>query len=81
MDQHNDKSEEKVLARVPQTINVWATAGEIGVLIALPLVVLVLLGIKLDRYLGTMPLFIICGMILAMVISTIAIARKVRRLG
>lgn len=64
----------------PRLLNVWAIAGEVGFIIALPLVVLVLLGIKLDKALGTTPLFIIGGMVLAMVVSTVAIARKVKRL-
>lgn len=66
---------------IVQTINVWSTAGEIGVLIALPLVVLLLLGIKLDKKLGTTPLFIIVALIGSMVLSTVAIARKIKRLG
>lgn len=65
---------------VAQTINVWSTAGEVGLLIALPLVLLILLGIKLDKKLGTTPLFIIVAMISSMVLSTIAIARKIRQL-
>lgn len=66
---------------IVQTINVWSTAGEIGVIIALPLVVLLLLGIKLDKKLGTTPLFIIIALIGSMVLSTVAIARKIKRLG
>jgi F0F1-type ATP synthase assembly protein I len=61
-------------------LNVWAIAGEVGFLIAIPLVVLVLLGIKLDKYFATTPLFIIVGMLLAFVISTISIARKVKQI-
>lgn len=66
--------------RSTSALNVWALAGDVGFVIAVPLVVLVLLGIKLDKYLGTMPLFIILGMLLAGVISTLSIARKVKRL-
>jgi len=62
------------------TINLWAMSGEIGFLIAVPLVFFVLVGIKIDRYLGTMPLFIIIGMFLAMAASSIAIARKIKAL-
>lgn len=65
---------------IVKTINVWGTAGEIGILIALPLVVLLLLGIKLDKKLGTTPLFIIVALIGSMVLSTIAIARKIKKI-
>ncbi len=64
----------------PPIINVWAVAGEIGLIIALPLVLLILGGIKLDKTLGTTPLFIIVALVFSMVISTIAIARKIKRL-
>lgn len=62
-----------------KTANVWALAGEIGLLLALPLVILVPLAVKADRSLGTLPLFVIGSLVLALVISTIAVARKVKR--
>ncbi|MEX1997195.1 MAG: AtpZ/AtpI family protein [Candidatus Andersenbacteria bacterium] len=63
----------------PAFFNLWVVSGEIGLLLAIPLVVLILLGIKVDRALGTTPLFIIGGMIVSMVLSSVAIARKIRR--
>lgn len=60
-------------------INVWAIAGEIGLIIALPLVFLILIGVKVDRLLNTTPLFIIVALIFSMVISTITIVRKVKQ--
>lgn len=63
-----------------KTINVWALAGEIGLLLALPLVILVPLAVKLDKAVGTMPLFIIGSLILSMIISTLAVARKIRKI-
>lgn len=60
-------------------INLWALSGELGLLIALPLVFLVVIGVKLDKWLGTLPLFIIVGMALAGVVSAIAVARKIKR--
>lgn len=61
-----------------KTVNVWALAGEIGLLLSLPLVILVPLAVKLDRTLGTLPLFVIGSLILSAAISTIAVARKVK---
>ena len=63
-----------------KAVNVWALAGEIGLLLALPLVILVPLAVKLDKAVGTVPLFIIGSLILSMIISTMAVARKVRRI-
>lgn len=63
-----------------KTVNVWALAGEIGLLLALPLVILVPLAVKLDKYLDTMPLFIIGSLILSLTISMIAVSRKVKKI-
>lgn len=63
-----------------KTINVWALAGEIGLLLALPLVILVPLAVKLDKYLDTVPLFIIGSLILSLVISLLAVQRKIKRM-
>lgn len=60
-------------------LNLWVLSGELGLLIALPLIALVLVGIKLDRWLDTMPLFIIAGMLLAAVVSAVAVARKIKQ--
>lgn len=62
-----------------KTVNMWALAGEIGLLLALPLVILVPLAVKIDRALSTLPLFILGSLILSLVISTLAVARKVKR--
>lgn len=63
-----------------QLLNVWSMAGEIGLLIAVPVVVLVLLGIKLDKLFSTTPLFIIIGIILAAIISIIGVTRKIKKI-
>lgn len=62
-----------------KTINVWALAGEIGLLLALPLVILVPLAVKADRAFGTLPLFVLGSLMLSLVISSLAVARKVKR--
>lgn len=64
----------------PPVLNLWALSGEIGIILALPLVVLIIAGVKLDKYLGTTPLFIILAMIVSAVSSTILIARKIKRM-
>lgn len=61
-------------------LNVWSLAGELGLLIAIPVVVFVLLGVWLDKRLGTLPLFIILGIILSMLTSIVTIARKIKNL-
>lgn len=57
----------------------WSLLGiawEMGYLIALPLIGGALLGRFLDQYLGTSPLFLILGIIVAIVLSTVLVARK-----
>lgn len=59
-------------------LNVWAIVSELGFIIAIPLVLLILGGVKADRYFNTMPLFIIIAILVAPVISGIAIWRKIK---
>lgn len=74
-----DSSPEAPIMPPMKILNVWALAGEIGLLLALPLVILVPLSVKLDKSLQTLPLFLISSLILSMLISTIAVARKVKQ--
>lgn len=59
--------------------NLWLMAGEIGIILAVPLVFLLLAGIKLDARFDTSPLFTITGMLVSVIISVIAIAHKINR--
>jgi F0F1-type ATP synthase assembly protein I len=54
--------------------------GELGLIIATPLVVIILAGIWLDKKLNTTPLFIIVGILLSITTSAITIGRKIKRL-
>jgi F0F1-type ATP synthase assembly protein I len=56
-----------------------ALSGEIGLKLAVPLVILMLTGIKLDRALHTTPLFILLGIALSLTASIIMIGRMVIR--
>ena len=59
--------------------NTWWFVGlawEMGYLIAVPLVGSALLGRYLDRTFATAPLFLILGIIIAIVLSTVLVARK-----
>lgn len=56
------------------------TMGEVGFMIAVPLVISVLIGIKVDQFLKTTPLFIIVSMLFAVFISTLAIKKKIQDL-
>ncbi len=61
-------------------LKVLALASELGFIIAVPLVALVVIGVKLDRHFATTPLFIIMGMAVAFCLSATIIVRKVRRI-
>jgi len=54
--------------------------GELGFIIAVPLIVTILAGIWLDKKFGTIPLFIIVGILLAITTSAITIGRKIKHL-
>ena len=73
-------TEKKLVGGAAPVIRVWALAGEVGFLIVIPLLVLLLIGIRLDRWANTMPLFIIISLILSFITSAVAIARKIKRI-
>lgn len=63
--------------------NLWWILGiawEMGYLIALPLVGLALLGRFIDGVFGTAPLALLLGILLAIILSTIIVTRKVSEL-
>ena len=53
-------------------------AWDLGWIIALPVVILGLGGAYLDKYVGSSPLFILLGFILAITLSFIGIKRKLK---
>ncbi|HEY4496290.1 MAG TPA: AtpZ/AtpI family protein [Candidatus Paceibacterota bacterium] len=55
-------------------------AFEVGWTIALPLVGLALLGRWLDKMFQASPLFLLTGSLLAIIISTVIIIKKVKKL-
>ncbi len=60
-------------------VNLAALSGEIGLKLALPLVILMVIGIKLDRTLHTTPLLMFLAVALALTSSVIMIGRMVQR--
>ena len=65
---------------VGSELNLLALTGEIGWKLALPLLVMMLIGIKLDRAYHTTPLFMLLGMALSLSTSIILIGRMIARL-
>ena len=55
-------------------------AWELGYLIAVPLVVLALAGRYLDHRWGTSPLFLLVGVVLSVLVTTIGVYWKISRL-
>ena len=80
MTTNSPRTEKRLAGGAAPVIRVWALAGELGFLIVIPLLVLLLIGIRLDRWANTMPLFIIISLILSFIISAVAIARKIKRI-
>lgn len=52
--------------------------GEFGAIIAVPIVLLTMLGQKLDAVYGTRPMFLIAGFIISFALSAYMINRKAR---
>ena len=62
------------------SLNLWALGMSAGIKIALPLIIMVFIGIKLDKQFGTLPLFIIIAFILSFIASLHLLLRDVNRL-
>lgn len=60
-------------------LNLFALSGEIGLQLALPLLVFMVIGIKLDRAHHSAPLFILMAIALSLSTSVILIARMIMR--
>jgi len=60
-------------------LSLAALSGEIGLKLAIPLIIFMVIGIKLDRTLHTTPLFIFLAVALSLTASTIMVARIVQR--
>jgi hypothetical protein len=63
-----------------ETINLWALAGEIGWRLAIPIVVLVLAGAKVDKELGSAPLGILVGIFISLATSVLLVGQMIRRI-
>lgn len=59
--------------------NLVALSGEIGLNLALPLVIFMIIGIKMDWAAHTTPLFMLLGVALSLSTSIILIARMISR--
>ncbi|HEY9584914.1 MAG TPA: AtpZ/AtpI family protein [Candidatus Paceibacterota bacterium] len=58
----------------------WALAGELGYTIAIPIVILALLGRVADKAWGTAPWLMLLGIILSIAASSYLIYKKVKDL-
>lgn len=63
-----------------KAINMWSLVSELGFIIALPLVILLWVGVKADHYFNTTPLFILIAVLGSPVLSGLAVWRKIRLL-
>jgi len=55
-------------------------AWELGYTIAIPLVVFALVGRLLDKKLGTSPLLLLIGIIISLIVTSIAVYRKATKI-
>lgn len=52
---------------------------ELGFIISLPLLVMVVIGVRLDRWLEKSPLFLLIGIFIAALFSTLLVVQKVKK--
>jgi len=58
----------------------WSLVFELGYLIAIPLVVCAIGGRMLDRYCDTSPIFLLIGIVVAMVVSGVMVMQRIRNM-
>jgi len=81
---HNEEISQTATAKTDakkeavQNLKMWSFAWELGYIIAIPIIVLALLGRFLDKKLLTSPLFLIAGIFLSLIITGVLIWKKVR---
>lgn len=63
-----------------KTLYVLSLCGQLGIIIAIPAVVLIYSGQLLDKKFDTSPLFILSGLFLAMIISGLIIWRLIKKI-
>ena len=66
--------------KITLDFSLFGMAGEIGLLIAIPVAIIIPITVKIDKYFETLPLFIIVGLFLSMIVSFIAVKRKVNKI-
>lgn len=67
------------MSKVEDKNTLWkalALAWELGYTIAVPLVIFALGGRLLDQRLGTTPIFLLIGILLALIVSTLGVYKK-----
>jgi F0F1-type ATP synthase assembly protein I len=73
MDKANKEEKQRLAG-----FNVISLVGELGFIIALPVIVLALGGRMLDKRFDSSPLWLIVGIIISLVISSILVFRKTK---
>lgn len=64
---------------MPKT-NLLELGIEFGLIIALPLIGLIILGLYLDKKYGTVPLFILIGLFVALGISSVMLYKRINQI-
>ncbi len=73
-----EKDQEK--KEVLKNFKAWALAGELGYIIAVPIVAFALIGRFADKAWGTSPWLLLAGILISIIISSWLIYKKVREI-
>jgi ATP synthase protein I len=80
MEQKTEKVTETQKNSEVKELKVWTLAGELGYTIAIPIVVLALLGRIADKFFGTSPWLLLAGILISIFASSWLIYRKVKEI-
>lgn len=80
MSEKPEKISQKSSLKLLPHVNMSNLAIEFGLIIAIPLVIFLLLGIFIDRMNRTTPIFMLCGFLIALIISLIVLIVRIRQI-
>lgn len=79
----NDKVKKSEAAESVKKTTFWMMLGfawQLGYVIALPIVIFGFGGAYADKYLGTSPLFILTGIVVAITITSVGLYYKIKKM-
>lgn len=80
MENTENDGQSKDVGEKIKSFKVWTLAGELGYMIAIPIVLLALAGRLADKQFGTAPWLMLLGIIVSVFLSSAIIYKKIKKI-